>query len=213
MPQVARFWNTVAQDFDSIYTGEKSAVGRLLDRWLRRDIYQRLDWVLEMAGDVRGQTICDIGCGSGRFVSALAQRGVARVTGVDVAPEMLKLARRLVAAEGVSDRCEFVLSDVLDWKTQETFDLAIAIGFWDYIADPAGRLSIIRRLTTKRFLSAWPRRWTWRMPIRKLRLAALGCPVYFFSKDDVYRHLQEAGFAVRSCEVIGKLYCVDAEPI
>jgi ubiquinone/menaquinone biosynthesis C-methylase UbiE len=208
MPQVARFWNDVAHQFDAIYTGQKSAVGRTLDKWFRRDIYQRFDWVMEEAGDVRGRTICDIGCGSGRFVTALAKRGAARVTGVDVAPEMLKIARALAAEEGVADVCSFEHADVLNWRADEQFDLTIAIGFWDYIADPRSRLDVIRRVTRGRFLSAWPRMWTWRAPIRKVRLNALGCPVYFFSRPEVERYLQGAGFRVDSVKVVGKLYCV-----
>ena len=154
MPQVARFWNDVAHQFDAIYTGQKSAVGRALDKWFRRDIYQRFDWVMAEAGDVRGKTICDIGCGSGRFVTALAQRGAAHVTGVDVAPEMLKIARGLVEQDGVADRCDFVHADVQHWKTDQQFDLTIAIGFWDYIQDPTSRLQVIRSVTRGRFLSA-----------------------------------------------------------
>ena len=41
MPQVARYWNDIAQDFDAIYSGKKGAFGRMLDQWLRKDIYQR----------------------------------------------------------------------------------------------------------------------------------------------------------------------------
>jgi len=213
MPKVARFWNDIAHDFDAIYTGHKSPVGRFLDRWLRQDIYQRFDWVMRKSGEVRGRRICDIGCGSGRFVSACAKNGAAQVVGVDVAPEMLKLAQSLVADEGTAAVCRFENADVLNWKTDETFDITIAIGFWDYIADPAERLRIIRGLTSGTFLSAWPRLWTWRMPIRKLRLTVRGCPVYFFRRPDVYRMLQEAGFQVVSCEVVGKLFCVEARPV
>ena len=73
MPQVKQYWNDIAHQFDAIYTGKKSFVARRLDRWLRRDIYQRFDWVMEQAGNVRGQRICDLGCGSGRFVAELAK--------------------------------------------------------------------------------------------------------------------------------------------
>jgi hypothetical protein len=51
MPQVAKYWNDIAEKFDSIYTGEKSAVGRVLDRWLRQDMFGRFDWVMRKAGN------------------------------------------------------------------------------------------------------------------------------------------------------------------
>jgi ubiquinone/menaquinone biosynthesis C-methylase UbiE len=212
--KVAQYWNDVAQDFDAIYTGQnKSGVARALDKWLRRDIYERFDWVMQKSGDVNGKTICDIGCGSGRFVSSLAKRGASRVMGVDVAPEMLKLARELAAKEGVAGRTDFAQMDIIDWNRSDVFDQTIAIGFWDYFADPTERLKIIRRMTRERFLSAWPRLWTWRAPVRKVRLTALGCPVYFFSRADVYKYLQASGFKVISCETVGKLHCVDAVPV
>jgi SAM-dependent methyltransferase len=211
MPQVARFWNTIAVEFDAIYTGQnKSRPSRFLDRFFRKDIYQRFHWVMRKCGDVRGKTICDIGCGSGRFVTEFANRGAAQVTGVDVAPDMLKLARGLVEGDGVADRCDFALSDVLNWKTDRKFDVAIAIGFWDYIRDPPERLRLIRNLTNETFLSAWPRFWTWRMPVRKVRLHIRGCPVYFFRKPKVLEMLEGAGFEVVSCETVGKLFCVEA---
>jgi ubiquinone/menaquinone biosynthesis C-methylase UbiE len=213
MVKVKKFWNDIAQDFDAIYTGDKkSAIARTMDRLFRKDIYQRFDWVMRKAGDVRGQTVCDIGCGSGRFVAEFARRGAQRVVGVDVAPNMLKLASDLVAEQGTSSVCEFVHADVVDWNTSEKFDTTIAIGLWDYIEHPAERLRIIRRMTRGKFLSAWPRFWTWRMPVRKIRLTIAGCPVYFFRRAQVYQLLEEAGFRVETCEVIGKLFCVDARP-
>ncbi len=212
MPQVAKFWNTIAHDFDAIYSGEKGPLGRVLDRWLRKDIYQRFDWVMEHAGDVRDATVCDIGCGSGRFVNEFARLGARRVVGVDVAPEMLRIAHDLVTRSGVAQVCEFVHSDVLDWKTDQQFDLTIAIGFWDYIADPPGRLRMIRKLTKNKFLSAWPRLWTWRMPIRRLRLNVQGCPVYFFRRSQVQELLEASGFEVERCDVVGKLFCIESRP-
>ena len=142
-----------------------------MDHVFRKDMYQRYEWVMRKTGDVSGQRICDVGCGSGRFVTALAKKGAEHVTGVDVAPEMLKIARTVVEQDAVADRCDFVLSDVLNWKTDNKYDLSIAIGFWDYIMEPPERLRLIRKFTTGKFLSAWPRFWTWRMPVRKLRLS------------------------------------------
>lgn len=126
---------------------------------------------------------------------------------------MIRLAEDLVTTQGVADRCDFAVADVLNWNATRKFDITIAIGFWDYIENPHERLRLIRSFTTGRFLSAWPRFWTWRMPVRKVRLEyILGCPVYFFRKPQVYRMLQDAGFRVESCKIVGKLFCVDARP-
>ena len=76
-----------------------------------------------------------------------------------------------------------------------------------------GNHETIWPMTRDRFLSAWPRLWTWRAPIRKVRLSALGCPVYFFSKTEVNKYMQASGFKVVSIETIGKLHCVDAVPV
>jgi SAM-dependent methyltransferase len=207
---IADYWNAIAPEFDAIYTGKKNFVSRGLDRILRRDMYQRFEWVMRKADELRPATVCDIGCGSGRFVSSLAKRG-ARVTGVDFAPQMLTLARQLTESEGVGPRCDFALSDVLDWKTDKTFDMVIAIGFWDYVGDPLSRLQVIRNLTNRTFLSAWPRAGTLRMAIRKVRLKAAGCPVYFWHRDQVENYLQQAGFRVESCEILGQLYCIQSK--
>src|SRR5436190_18392344 len=72
--QVSEYWDRIAPEFDTIYSGNKNPVARTLNKWLRRDMYERFDWVMRKAGDVADKTVCDIGCGSGRFVSALAQR-------------------------------------------------------------------------------------------------------------------------------------------
>ena len=212
--QVARFWNNSAAEFDSIYSGlGKSAFQSFLDQFFRRDMYDRFNWVMERSGDVRGKTICDFGCGSGRFVAEFASRGASHVTGVDIAPQMLDLARGLADRLRLADRVDFALTDILQWKTDQPYDITLAIGLWDYIRDPLARLRVIHSLTRATFLSAWPRFYTWRMPVRKLRLQVLhGCPVYFFRRATVFSLLESAGFDVVHCDTVGQLFCVESRP-
>src|SRR6202049_4286789 len=99
--QATPFWNSAAEEFDSIYTGTgKNAWGRFLNRVFRKDIYQRFDWVMNKCGDLRGKTTCDIGCGPGHFVSEFAKRGAALSIGLDIAPKMLAPASQRVRSGG-----------------------------------------------------------------------------------------------------------------
>lgn len=64
----------------------------------------------ELLGDVKGRTVVDAGCGGGRAVAELAERG-AHAIGVDLAPEMIAAAQeRWPAGEfRVGDGCDLPL--------------------------------------------------------------------------------------------------------
>jgi ubiquinone/menaquinone biosynthesis C-methylase UbiE len=65
--------------------------------------------------------ILDLACGEGTFAVAMANRGL-RVTGVDLSPEMLEIARRRAATEGVKPT--FVRQDMRSLNLRGKFDLA-----------------------------------------------------------------------------------------
>ena len=54
--------------------------------------WEVFDAIVE-AGDLRGRRVLDLGCGTGRLATALAEREVARVWGVDASEEMAAVAR------------------------------------------------------------------------------------------------------------------------
>jgi 2-polyprenyl-3-methyl-5-hydroxy-6-metoxy-1,4-benzoquinol methylase len=58
---------------------------------------------------LKGKTILDIGCGCGGITLHLLERhGAAHVTGFDVEPPVIEMARQRAAARGLSDRANFV---------------------------------------------------------------------------------------------------------
>jgi SAM-dependent methyltransferase len=74
----------------------------------------RLDAIVAAEiGDVTGLNILHLQCHLGDDSIALAQRGAARVVGVDFSPPALEAARKLAAECGVTNT-RFVLSDVLE---------------------------------------------------------------------------------------------------
>jgi SAM-dependent methyltransferase len=52
--------------------------------------------LLVQLGDLRGRRVLEVGCGTGRFATLLAERHACRVWGVDVSAEMLAVARERV---------------------------------------------------------------------------------------------------------------------
>jgi cyclopropane fatty-acyl-phospholipid synthase-like methyltransferase len=216
LPTVIQFWDNVVDEFDSIYTGkDQSPLSRWANSFFRKDIYQRREWTIQRAGDLKGKSVIDIGCGPGRFCTDYVKAGAARVLGMDTSPKMIERAKQVAAQEGTAGPCEWVVSDILDFQSQETFDRIVAMGFWDYIEEPDGHLKAIRRHMKPggRFLSSWPILWSWRVPIRIARLRWFrGCPCYFFTRGQLQKMFDRTGWKITECKVVGKIYLVEAEP-
>ena len=205
--KVRSHFHETAGEFDAIYTGEKGALGRWLDKVLRWDMYERFRRTVDECREP-GLEVLDVGCGSGRFSVAVARAGAAEVVGVDFAENMLEIARELAAKEGVGAKCLFQSFDFMEKKFNRQFDVTLAIGLLDYVADCVPFLRKMRRLSRKKVVATFPRKWTWRAPVRKVRLALRGCPVYFFTRGQVERLMAEAGFKSFSIDRIGKIYFV-----
>jgi len=89
---------------------------------------------------IRGKRIIDYGCGEGRQCVEMAQRGAARVVGIDINEQWLANGRRLAQRAGVADRCAFVRS------TSEPADLIISKDSFEHYPDPPATLRDMARL-------------------------------------------------------------------
>jgi 2-polyprenyl-3-methyl-5-hydroxy-6-metoxy-1,4-benzoquinol methylase len=204
------YWDRESGAFDTIYGSGKDSVPSLLDRVFRKDMYQRFEFTLEHSMPIEGRTFLDVGCGSGVYSVALAERGARHVTGIDIAPSMLELCWQRAERHAVADRCSFVESDLLAFTPEAQFDVTIGIGLFDYIRDPSPVLTAMRRVTVGCAILSFPRFWTWRAPIRKVRLSLRKCSVYFYTRRRLTRLLRDAGFGSVRIEKVGKLHCVVA---
>jgi methylase of polypeptide subunit release factors len=61
-----------------------------------------------------GETVVDVGCGSGVLAFVAARLGASRVIGVDVSAPAVEAARRNAMLLGLEDRCEFRQGDLLE---------------------------------------------------------------------------------------------------
>jgi len=81
------------------------------------DVSAEVDWLLDRLG--RPASVLEPGCGSGRMLAALADRGI-DVAGIDRSPEMLELARRRLGDGGAVFE-----ADMTDFDLGRTFDGAL----------------------------------------------------------------------------------------
>lgn len=209
--KVREYFEKSAAEFDSIYSGRKSAFSRWLDRVFRKDMYDRFRLTVEECGVPEVQSVLDIGTGSGRFCIPLAQQGRS-VVGVDFSRPMLEMARQYAAAAGVGDRCEFREGNFVEMAFDRPFDAVMAIGLFDYIREPVPFLEEIRGLARRKFVATFPTVWTWRVVPRWVRLRLKGCPVYFFTPRRVRELYARAGLDITRFERVGKIYFVVAVP-
>lgn len=112
-----RRWAEEAAFFDA--EAERRGASRLaldplaLARYSRSSPRRRFnkEFRFRLMGPLAGKRILDVGCGSGLNAVQFAKLG-ATVTGIDLSPGELAVARRSAEVNGVSDRTDFVCSPI-----------------------------------------------------------------------------------------------------
>jgi SAM-dependent methyltransferase len=124
-------------------SGQRELWGRRPEDWAQLAEPQNTQLfadALDAAGVVAGSRLLDVGCGSGLALSMAAERG-ARVSGIDIAPTLLAVARRRVPdadlREGGLDALPF---------PDRSFEAVLAINALQFAADPGRALGEIHRV-------------------------------------------------------------------
>ena len=204
------YWDQEVGDFDSIYSHGKSKFDNWIDATFRWDMYARFDYTIQHSEPIAGRTFLEVGCGTGRYALEFARRGASRVVGIDIAERMIEVCNTRARREHLEDRCTFLPSDLLQYSLISKFDVVIGIGLFDYIVEPLPVLTKMREVVGDRAIISLPRFWTWRAPVRRVRLALKGCDVFFYTKERIDMLLKQAGFKRYELEQVGQLYCVTA---
>jgi len=202
------FWNRNAIGFDSIYSERRQWVKRAFDKVFRKDMYDRFRFAMESSAPVAAKRVLDLGCGTGHYSFAFAREGAREVHGIDISDRMIEICRERAERHALGETCRFFLGDPLQMDLERKYDVTIGIGLFDYIREPLPLIRWMKSRTAGKIIVSFPRRFTWRAPLRKFRLWAKGCPVYFYSRKEVFSLLRRAGLKVLRFEKIGKLYCV-----
>ena len=114
---MAQIYDSIAEQFKKFYS---------LPFALHVETYTHLNLI----GDVTGKSILDLACGEGIYTRLLKQNGAARLVGVDISSEMIKLARQEEEKEPLE--IEYIIADVTEIGFIDSFDLVVASFLLNY---------------------------------------------------------------------------------
>ena len=117
-----------ASFFDRVAESHHAGLEPLHPETLRRYRFKRRrrfskEFRLSLMGDLADKRILDVGCGEGGNAALLATLG-ARVTGVDISPKSIEIARERARLNHIDDRTEFMCGpfETIDLP-ENTFDI------------------------------------------------------------------------------------------
>lgn len=100
------------------------------DELIRHD--DRINTILDNGGVTEGVNVLDVACGTGVLFPDYIKRKVAGVTGVDISPEMVKIASEKFPGENIKVIC----ADVEQLDCDESFDVVMVYNAFPHFPEP-----------------------------------------------------------------------------
>ena len=125
-------------------TGSLLAPNGLLARYTNpsENTAYHLEYSYSLLGDVRGKSVLDYGCGAGENSLLLAARG-ACVTGIDISPDLVEVARRRLEINHLSAELR-VVSGYETGLPDSSMDVIFCIGILHHLNLEQARREVLR---------------------------------------------------------------------
>jgi SAM-dependent methyltransferase len=191
-----RYFSSFALDYHRAFEGTgDNFLHRTLNRLFRRKTFQLRTNVVEQIltnHGLGGKSVLDLGCGSGEISLIAAKLGAASVTGFDIVPDMIALAKEQAAASRLPTRFEFAVRDVTHDALPQA-DVTLIVAVIEYYAQIDELLSHIARGTRELLIVVDTRGPLWRRLLRYGLAWYKGFNLYYHPADDVARIVNDAG--------------------
>ena len=126
---------------------EKKDIADFFDRcapWWDDDMIRNesiIAQILDNGGIREGVHVLDVACGTGVLFPDYLQRGAASVTGIDISPEMAKIAA------GKFPEVNVICGDVETARFDRQFDAVMVYNAFPHFPDPARLIEVLAKLT------------------------------------------------------------------
>jgi SAM-dependent methyltransferase len=178
--RVREHFRRKAFSFDHLYDEEHA-----LQRALRPGLFNRREFALQVAGEYDAPRVLDVGGGSARIGELMLEHGASRYVDIDLSDSMLELARERLQRFD-EEKVMLLQGDFLRAAIPGSYELILALGYFDYIEDAPAHVRRMRELIARggSVIASFPR-WTWtKGPIRKLRYEVIdNCPIFDYTRD------------------------------
>jgi 2-polyprenyl-3-methyl-5-hydroxy-6-metoxy-1,4-benzoquinol methylase len=165
----------------------------------RGALFTRLQFAADQAVETEARHVLDVGCGSGPLFEPLASRGI-RVTGLEPAPGMLELANH--EASRFPGLVEIRQGSWEDIDETDAYDLAVALGIFDYVSEPERLLATLGR-AAGHVVASFPGRGL-RTRFRDVRYRRGGVRVFGYTPDGLTALAASAGLEIAARRVLGR---------
>ncbi len=111
------------------------------EQMIKSDV--KIGKILDNAEVGPGMDVLDVACGTGVMFDYYLQRDVASVTGIDIAPQMAKIAQEKYAAE---DKVQVICGDVEEYAFDRKFDRIVVYNAFPHFPYPKRLIKILAGL-------------------------------------------------------------------
>lgn len=158
-----------------------------LANFFRGPIVGRMEVALELLGPrIKNKVVLDLGCGLGDLEWAMLKYQPKRIIGIDISGVAVRTAKRIAQKRKVDGIVDFRQADVGQIEKLPDFDIAVGLGFIDYLTKPELR-KLFELLSEKSFLfSFFEKKISLRNLLHKIYLKLRSCPgAYKYSRLEV----------------------------
>jgi len=204
--QSGEYWDkhVVSWEASTYYTDHSLPKPTAWDRFSTlfrgSSLYDRMAIALDMLKPyLAGLTVLEVGCASGRFADQLLAAGAARVIGVDVSEEIIRIANARRLAGPNKDRLEFFAADLVQPGLKlPKVDLVTGLGVIEYF-DSQEMMTFLGSLQAPHFFLDFPdvaRTTNWLLWwMRQVYIRVNKCPgVYLYKRDEFTDMVKKTGF-------------------